>query len=235
MKGMKFSLYFIAVFAACPATADMETIYKGDESPLSFYGVTNKINHMRLSQVKDPNDSIIMFGDSILQGLNYRGLHFNHLNMGIGGDTVHGIKQRVKSEDLGSYKAVYIEAGTNNLLLAENGVELGMEMTELIDYAAPKSKKLYVSETFVPNKSKYPEIANDFSKANDAIKQACAKYKNCEVVALPSDLIGPQGIDSKYSIEDGIHLNGTAYAKWTSELNKAMATFPYSIYYRYLK
>jgi lysophospholipase L1-like esterase len=232
---MNFKLLATLFIISTPALADMETIFKGDESPLSFYGVTNKINHMRLSQVEDPNDTIIMFGDSILQGLNYRGLHFNHLNMGIGGDSVHGIKQRVKAEDLGSYKAVFIEAGANNLLLAENGVQLGMEMTELIDYAAPKSKKLYVSDTFVPNKNKYHQISADYSKANEAIKLACDKYKNCEVVPLPTGLIGPEGIDAKYSIDDGVHLNGAAYSLWSAELNKAMTEFPYSVYYKYFK
>ncbi|EFN7967806.1 hypothetical protein ED741_00920 [Escherichia coli] len=60
-----------------------------DESPLSFWGITNKENQMRLSQAK--YDSILMFGDSITQGLNQNGLHFEYANLGIAGDTVQGI------------------------------------------------------------------------------------------------------------------------------------------------
>ncbi|HDC4664554.1 TPA: hypothetical protein O8U43_001930 [Enterobacter cloacae] len=219
------------------AHADMSTIFKADESELSFYGITNKIIHMKLSQIDDQEASktIIMFGDSITQGLNPNGLHFDYVNAGIGGDTVHGIKARVKSEDLGRYRAVFIESGTNNLLMGESGDLLGDEIAEMIEYAAPKAKKLYVSQVFVPNRSKITQIAKDAKIADYKIKLTCAKFQNCVVIPIPAGIIGDDGITPEYSLPDSTHLNGKAYALWKDELNRAMATFPFSLYYKYFK
>ncbi|HBN5338388.1 TPA: hypothetical protein L3F15_002444 [Enterobacter cloacae] len=226
-----------AISLSIPAHADMSTIFKADESELSFYGITNKIIHMKLSQIDDQEASktIIMFGDSITQGLNPNGLHFDYVNAGIGGDTVHGIKARVKNEDLGRYRAVFIESGTNNLLMGENGSLVGDEIVEMIEYAAPKSKKLYVSQVFVPNRGKITQIAKDAPLADYKIKLTCSKFKNCVVVPLPAGVIGENGIKPEYSLPDSTHLNGKAYALWKDELNRAMAFFPYSLYYKYFK
>lgn len=230
-------LTMVALSASFFAHADMYTDFKGDESAGSFYGVTNKLIHMRLSQIddKEASKTIIMFGDSITQGLNPNGLHFDYVNAGIGGDTVHGIKARVKNEDLSRYRAVFIESGTNNLLMGEIGSQVGDEIVEMIEYAAPKSKKLYVSQVFVPNRDKITHIAKDAPLADYKIKLTCAKFKNCVVVPLPAGVIGDNGIKPEYSLPDSTHLNGKAYALWKDELNKAMASFPYSVYYKYFK
>lgn len=219
------------------AHADMFTIFKGDQSDLSFYGITNKLIHMRLSQIdeKEASKTVLMFGDSITQGLNPNGLHFDYVNAGIGGDTVYGIKARVKNEDLGRYRAIFIESGTNNLLMGEIGSQVGDEIIEMIEYAAPKAKKLYVSQVFVPNRDKITQIAKDAPLADYKIKLTCAKFKNCVVVPLPAGVIGENGIKPEYSLPDSTHLNGKAYELWKDELNKAMATFPYSLYYKYFK
>ncbi|MEB7277317.1 GDSL-type esterase/lipase family protein [Enterobacter asburiae] len=226
-----------AISLSISAHADMFTIFKADESELSFYGITNKITHMKLSQIdsKTAKDTILMFGDSITQGLNSNGLHFEYVNMGIGGDTVHGIKARVKNEDLGKYRAIFIESGTNNLLMGESGDLLGDEIAEMIEYAAPKAKILYVSQVFVPNRSKITQIAKDAKLADYKIKLTCAKFQNCVVVPIPAGIIGDDGIKPEYSLADSTHLNGKAYALWKDELNRAMATFPFSLYYKYFK
>lgn len=225
----------IIIFTSASSWADMNTNFIGDESPLSLYGVVNKINQMKLSQVSDKSDTILMFGDSITQGLNHNDLHFNYINLGIAGDTVHGIKKRIKETSISEYKAVFITAGTNNLLMGELGIHLGMEMTEIIDYAAPRSKVLYVSQTFVPNREKLAHVTQDFTNADYLIKKACSKYTNCIIVPLPAGMIGANGIDAKYTLPDATHLTGQAYSLWKVELNKALATFPYSVYYRYVK
>lgn len=226
-----------AISLSISAHADMFTIFKADESELSFYGITNKIIHMKLSQIDDEEagKTIVMFGDSITQGLNQNGLHFDYVNAGIGGDTVHGIKARVKSEDLGRYRAVFIESGTNNLLMGEIGSQVGDEIVEMIEYAAPRTRKLYISQVFVPNRDKITQIAKDASLADYKIKQTCAKFKNCVVIPIPAGVIGENGIKPEYSLPDSTHLNGKAYALWKDELNKAMASFPYSVYYKYFK
>lgn len=204
-----------------------------DESPLSFWGITNKENQMRLSQAK--YDSILMFGDSITQGLNQNGLHFEYANLGIAGDTVQGIFRRVKETDDSKYKGIFIEVGTNNLLRAQSAQDLSTEIGGLITYAASAAKFVYVSEIFVPDIKKYTQVDKDFRIVNDSIHSTCNKYENCIVVKIPNGIIGKNGINANMSIDDNVHLNGEAYRKWKVELNKSMAPFPYGIFYRTFK
>ncbi|SUW64327.1 Uncharacterised protein [Buttiauxella agrestis] len=231
---MKIFLTAFLLATAFSASADIKTAFIGDESRLGTFGVVNFTHKMKLSQIDKKSDTILMFGDSIMQGLNYNGLHFDHVTLGIVGDTVYGIKKRIEETDIENYKAVFVEAGTNNLLMGELGIPLGMEMADLIDYAAPKAKILYVSETIVSNRVAYKHIDESFNNADYLIKKQCAKYKNCVVVPLPSEFIGKDGMDPKYTLDDHVHLNATGYLLWKKQLNKALSPFPYSIYYKYI-
>lgn len=231
---MKNIISALLLVVTTSATADINTAFVGDESRLGTFGVVNATHKMKLSQVDNKSDTILMFGDSIMQGLNYNGLHFDHVTLGIPGDTVHGIKKRIKETDIENYKAIFVEGGTNNLLMGELGIPLGMEMAELIDYAAPKAKKLYISETFVSSRIAYKQIDESFNNADYLIKKQCAKYKNCIVVPLPPEFISKDGMNQKYTLDDHVHLNAEGYSLWKKQLNKALSAFPYSLYYKYI-
>lgn len=82
---------------------------------------------------------------------------------------------------------------------------------------------------------RYLTSQKDAPLADYKIKLTCAKFRNCVVVPLPAGVIGENGIKPEYSLSDSTHLNGKAYALWKDELNKAMASFPYSVYYKYFK
>ncbi|MBL5913933.1 SGNH/GDSL hydrolase family protein [Enterobacter asburiae] len=231
----KLTLAILMVSSAC--YADMPTIFRTDESALSFYGVTNKINKMKLSQInnKEKKNTVLMLGDSITQGLNNNDLHFESVNLGIGGDTVHGLKARIKDIDTENWKSVFIEIGTNNILMGENGIQLGEEISELIDYASKNSKQLFVSEVFIPNRSVVNGISEDASQANAILYKKCSEFNNCKIIKIPESMLISGSLTSKYTIYDGIHLNGDAYSKWKVEINKSLAEFPYSLYYKYMK
>lgn len=221
-------ILFLLSFQLCA-----QTFIATDESPLSFWGITNKENQMRLSQAKF--SSILMFGDSITQGLNNNGLHFEYANLGIAGDTVQGVFRRIKETDIKKYKGVFIEVGTNNLLRAQSARDLSLEIVQLIKYSSENAKSVYINEIFIPDINMYPQIDSNFSLANKAIHNTCNKYKNCKVIRVPSEIVGASGIFENMSIDDKVHLNGKAYRIWKTELNKAMAPFPYGIFYRTFK
>lgn len=213
-----------------PFLSHAESSYRIDESRLSFFGITNKINTMRLSQASDRN--YLFFGDSIVQGLNPNDMHVDYVNLGIGGDTVHGVFKRIKETPIERYDGVLVSVGANNFLQGESGWDLGDELIEVIDYAAPKAKKLFVMETFVPNRTMNITVSPDFQSANEKIHAACAKYTNCHVISMPDGMIGKEGLKKEFSISDGIHLNAMGYTLWKRELNKKMADFPVNYYYR---
>lgn len=218
------------LLALMPFFSHAESAYRIDESQLSFFGITNKINTMRLSQASEQN--YLFFGDSIVQGLNPNDMHMGYVNLGIGGDTVHGVFKRIKETPIERYDGIFVSVGANNFLQGESGWDLGDEIMEVIDYAAPKAKKLFVMETFVPNRVVNPSVSSYFASANSKIHTACAKYKNCQVVPLPDGMIGKDGLKRDYSIYDGTHLNPIGYTLWKREINKKMADFPVNYYYR---
>lgn len=218
------------LLALMPFFSHAESAYRIDEGQLSFFGITNKINNMRLSQASSKN--YLFFGDSIIQGLNPNGMHMDYVNLGIGGDTVHGVFRRIKETPIERYDGVLVSVGANNFLQGESGWDLGDELMEVIDYAAPKAKKLFVMETFVPNRTMNLTVSSDFASANAKIHTACAKYINCQVIPMPEGMVGKEGLKKEFSISDGIHLNAVGYTLWKIEINKKMADFPYNLYYR---
>lgn len=220
----------VLILALMPAIAMAESPYRIDDGSIIFFDITNKINKMRLSQASTNN--YLFFGDSIVQGLNPNKMHMSYVNLGIGGDTVHGVFKRIKETQIEKYDGVLLSVGANNFLQRESGWILGDELIEVIDYAAPKTKKLFVMETFVPNRLLNPSVSEDFASANAKIHTACARYKNCQVIPMPESMVGKEGLKREYSIYDGIHLNAIGYTLWKRELNKKMADFPVNYYYR---
>lgn len=207
-----------------------DNVSNPDPIKLDFYSTTKFINVMKLSQGSDK--SVLLFGDSIVQSLNGNDMHFDYVNLGIGGDTASGVLNRMKGVSLGSYKSVFVSVGTNNLIMGQSGTLLGEAISDIINYAAPKSKKIFVSEVFVPNSTINKQIPGNFASANASIYATCAKYKNCSIIPLPKKFIGDRGLSPDMSLSDGIHLNATAYELWKIELNKKMADFPVNYYYR---
>lgn len=186
----------------------------------TFHEITNKINSMKLSQAS--NDSILFFGDSITQGLNDGDISVNHVNLGIGGDTVDDILSRMKATDINQYKGVFIEGGANNFLHGDNGKSVGEAVSSAIDYAAQSAKSVYVSHVFVPNREINKSVSADALTANDIIDKKCSEIPNCTVVLVPSEIIDHDGMRKNYSIEDGVHLNGQGYNLWKKEINKSI-------------
>jgi lysophospholipase L1-like esterase len=221
---------YLLLLALMPSFVMAESTYKLDEGEIIFFGITNKINKMKLSQASKEN--YLFFGDSIVQGLNPNKMHMSYVNLGIGGDTVHGVFKRIRETKIDTYNGILVSVGANNFLQGESGWDLGDEIMEVIDYAAPKAIRLFVMETFVPNRVMNPSVSADFASANAKIHTACAKYKNCQVIPVPEGMIGKDGLKRDYSIYDGIHLNAMGYTLWKRELNKKMADFPVNYYYR---
>lgn len=225
------NLLLILLFVSGPLIAS--DLITTNESPLSFWDITNKENQMRMSQAK--NESILMFGDSITQGLNQNDMHFEYVNLGIAGDTVDGVFRRIKEADISKYRGVFIEIGTNNLLRLQSAGDLSSEIDAVIQYASENAKSVYVNEVFIPNLNKFPTIESNFNAIQHRIHTTCNSYKNCKVIKIPSDIYDSKGIKESMSIEDGVHLNGKAYKIWKKELNKSMAEFPYGLYFRIFK
>ncbi|EFH4015152.1 TPA: SGNH/GDSL hydrolase family protein [Escherichia coli] len=223
---------YIFLLTCLPMTGWAQEGLIPNESGLSFFQeTTNKINKIKLSQA--PNKSILMFGDSITQAMNQNNLHFSSVNLGTGGERVESIFKRIKETDIQKYDGVYISGGSNNFLHGESGVQVGEKIAEAVVFTAAKAKHVYVTGVLVPNLKLNPQVQNNFKDANSIIKSTCKKYKNCEFINIPSEIVGKDGNNLNYTIEDGIHLNKEGYSLLKENLNKKMADFPVNYYYKF--
>lgn len=194
-----------------------------------FHSTTDKINAMKLSQAS--TDDFLLFGDSITQGLNHNNISFDHTNLGIGGDTVKRIMERVISTDISMYKGIYFFGGVNDILVGHSGANISKDISDAINYIAPRAKVLYVSEVFIPNERAIFVNGGGLDSINANIASYCAKFTNCHLITLPEGLTINKVLKKDMSICDGTHLNGAGYALWKAQLNKNMAPLPARVYY----
>lgn len=194
-----------------------------------FHATTDKINSMKLSQAS--KDDILLFGDSITQGLNYNDIAFNHTNLGVGGDTVSKILERVKATDISSYKGVYFFGGVNDILNGRSGVDISNDISDAINYISPKVKDLYVSEVFIPNQKAVFINGGGLDLINANIASYCERFINCHLIALPEGLTTNKVLKPEMSISDGTHLNADGYRLWKAGMNNRIASLPERLRY----
>ncbi|ABP59735.1 SGNH/GDSL hydrolase family protein [Enterobacter sp. 638] len=221
-----FNLFFIAISSiAIPLQAHSEMT-----NLEFFHSTTDKINSMKLSQAS--TDDFLLFGDSITQGLNHNNLSFDHTNLGIGGDTVKRIMERVKTTDIAIYNGVYLFGGVNDILVGRSGADISKDISDAINYIAPRAKVLYVSEVFIPNQRATFVNGGGLDSINTNIASYCAKFTNCHLISLPEGLTIDKVLKPDMSICDGTHLSAAGYALWKAQLNKNMASLPARMYYK---
>lgn len=73
-------------------------------------------------------DDILLFGDSLVQGMNMDSLNFKAVNMGIGGYTLAEITNRMKTVRLQDYRAVIVEGGVNDVLIGRSEDEIKIRL-----------------------------------------------------------------------------------------------------------
>ncbi|ROP62393.1 hypothetical protein EDF81_0880 [Enterobacter sp. BIGb0383] len=98
-------------------------------------------------------------------------------------------------------------------------MRMGESVAEMVSYASSKAKKVFVSHVLMPNIEVNKSVKGDVASANSAIDIACSAAANCTVVPTPEGMIGKNGVEKAFSIEDGIHLNAQGYRLWKTEIN----------------
>ncbi|MDI1234343.1 MAG: GDSL-type esterase/lipase family protein [bacterium] len=173
------------------------------------------------------SNSIVFIGTSLTENFELNEIFKNCAikNRGITSDVTEGILNRLNPVILDQPKKIFLEAGINDLGKGYTSAQLVANyklIIEKLQKACPNTQLFLQSILPVANKGQYPTYNNPQINAaivtvNSQLK-ALALAKNVTYIELYNSFVINNELNSKYVIQDGIHLNGEAYKLWAELL-----------------
>ncbi len=198
-------------------------IYKGCNlafAKVTTYGFQSTMLNFKEINLNQADGDVIIFGDSLIQGMSPYALSFKYVNMGVGGFTIKQVRELLEASDIRKYKMLIIEGGTNDLL-GKNEVTSLLEDYKKLSSVASKKMKFYSVEV-IPvsnNLSDSSRINSRISDFNFGIKNICLAIKNCTFIEKHKSMT-PDNTDM--FMKDGVHLNKNGYALWTEAFKSSI-------------
>jgi lysophospholipase L1-like esterase len=164
---------------------------------------------------------IVMLGNSITEFGDWKRLFGDSgvVNRGIAGDNTFGMLERLSDVIARRPRAVFIEAGINDI---GQNVPIGMivgNITSIVQYVRVKlpGTKVYVVSVLPTNdraKDVYPEVAGKNEAAREVdrrLKEVAGSY-GYEYIDLAGRVTDGSGnLEAAYARPDGLHLNEAGY------------------------
>ena len=188
----------------------------------------HKKNHFEL--LPDTSREIIFLGDSITEWCQWSEL-FQNLrikNRGIGGDRTDGILFRLDEVLSSSPDKIFIMIGINDLADGISFQKVLENYKVIIQRISAKSPgtKIYIQSLLPVNKQLlakcYPTLkitGENIRKLNNSLQDLSSKFQ-LNYVDLYSLFKGDEDqLDERFTY-DGLHLNGTGYLIWKSEIER---------------
>ncbi len=144
-------------------------------------------------------------------------------NRGIGGDTAEGVLKRIDEVTAGKPAKVFLMIGTNDLAWAGKTVpETRDNIAKIIDAIQQQSPstKIYLQSVLPVIDGMADKFLNKNIVPLDEELVKVAAAKKVTYVDLVPFFKGPDGQLKKEFTEDGLHLNGKAYAVWHEQIKK---------------
>jgi lysophospholipase L1-like esterase len=173
-----------------------------------------------------PDQAVLFLGDSITQGLAVTAVSPNSVNLGIGGDNVAGVADRVpRHTALARASTVVLAVGINDLPWRDDATILA-DYARALD-AMPKGPRVIVSAV-LPVASPTPAIKLPEAEARIAAfnqkLQDLAKSRGALFIDAGPKLTGTPGrLRDDYHLGDGLHLSPAGYQIWIKALRDAVA------------
>ena len=170
-----------------------------------------------------PNQ-IVFFGNSITEFGDWKRLLKDSgvVNRGIAADNTFGMLDRLSEVINLQPKALYIEAGINDVGQDVPPALIAANIGSMVQYVRVKSPrtKVYVLSVLPTNthaQTDYPEIAgkNATARQVDRLLVSQATARGYTYLDLASKVATSTGdLDERYAQPDGLHLNDAGYKKW---------------------
>jgi lysophospholipase L1-like esterase len=183
--------------------------------------------HRRVDGSADTG-SVLVFGDSLVQGMNVNEVAENAINYGIGGDLIEGLTRRLPVyRSWSRARAVVVAIGTNDLAAHEAAAATAdyERLSERVSRTVP-----LVMSAVLPVDERIPGCCDRFRtngeirKLNEGIERICAARPDCLFVDPTADLVDASGnLRPEFHEGDGLHLSPAGYRPWVSALRDAVA------------
>lgn len=195
-----------------------EQIAKTDHTALAWHNCLKKMRY---------NADIVFFGDSITLASDF-GLRFPDkriVNLGIGGDTLAGMTQRIPMIEALKPEKIFIMGGINGLT-DHNMAKMFASYRQLVEkiHSATPNAKIHIQSVLPVSKVKEMSLMchNKTIRAFNIQLRQLAGEKNFIFVDLFS-VYEKDGQMNPQLSPDGLHLNKDAYIHW----EHAIETFIY--------
>lgn len=219
----KLLLLLLAAAAATSVAAQPDTLTVNKD----YYPQKRNVEEL----VPVTRKNIVMLGNSLTE----RGFWSEYfqtervLNRGIGGDCVSGMIARLETILSGKPKAMFIMAGTNDLIFSKTSYEKLLEQYErMLDIIARESPrtKVYIQSLLplVEDRQDYFKGKNKRIAGFNAVLREMAERRNLPYIDIWSAIQNNGALPEEFT-HDGIHLTGPGYAVWVETLRPYMKPY----------
>ena len=177
----------------------------------------------RLASNVDPG-AVFFVGDSILQSLDISSVADRAAQFSIGGDTLRRVANRLSDYQSSiTARLVFLHVGINDLDFRPPE-RLERPMTTALHKIA-RRVPVVVDAIFPIDEQVYKETTNAaIHRANAVLREACARRASCTFIDSSAGLADRSGnLDPRYSVGDGLHLNGDGLRLWKHNLQPVLA------------
>jgi len=220
---MKSSKAGRAIIGAMMAIIFSIAIYKGGMlafAKITTYGFQSTMLNFKEINLNQADGDVIIFGDSLIQGMSPYAIGFKYVNMGVGGFTLCQVRDLLEASDIKKYKTLIIEGGTNDLL-GKKDMSILLDDYKALSNSASKKMKFYSLEV-IPvsnNLSDSSRINSRIKQFNSEIKKICLSVKGCTFIEKTKEMTPENTI---MFMKDGVHLNKYGYELWTKAFKLAI-------------
>jgi lysophospholipase L1-like esterase len=171
--------------------------------------------------------SVVIIGDSLVQGMNVNRLMPDVVNYGIAGDTIGGVAQRLLSyPSLNQARAIIVAIGINELAEhdADEAAAAYRRLMALLPEGVPiiASAVLPVDEPHLRFPDRFRSNAQ-IKRLNAGIAKICAARAGCSFVDAGATLADAGGnLRREFHDGDGLHLSAAGYGPWVAALRAAL-------------
>lgn len=217
----------IAILAIAPPVAysigKVQCAKSNESSPLKTFYTSMTTYHTRMMDAL-PDGIVAFIGDSHFQAMPVNFIVPNAINLGIGGDTVQGVIDRLPNyTKLASAKAIVLDIGVNNLSNGDTTETLKGPTQKMLK-ALPDKPLLWLAVPPI-DESKFNATTNEeITVYNTYIKSLCAARSHCHFSEFPPTLVKNGGLTSECHIGDGLHMNGKGYNIWQAKIKTDLET-----------
>jgi lysophospholipase L1-like esterase len=223
-----WKINMIQVSAVAPPEVDMPSSYRKYDTA-RYIPEHYRERQALFASERPAKRPTVFFGNSITEFGDWKHLlkDSGAINRGIAGDNTFGMLDRVAGVIALQPKALYIEAGINDIGQGVPPALIAANIGSMAQYVKVKSPgtKIYVLSVLPTNahaQTDYPEIAgkNAAAREVDQLLASQAKTRGYTYLDLASKVATSSGdLDERYAQPDGLHLNDAGYALWMEMIN----------------